>query len=219
MTAPIVRGDHQDCASGDAMRVLMLGRPGAGKGTQASRLAEMLDVLHVSTGDLVRDAIARNGPVGRRCDAYVTAGHLVPTLLMGNVVRDVFRTTDAIDRGFVLDGFPRTSDQLQILDELLEEHELDAALELEVSPELVLRRLAARGRHDDEQDVLLRRLELFEEHTRPMIESLRQRGLLISIDGSRREDEVSADLRASLERMTSIRSAEPALGASPRRIL
>jgi len=187
-------------ARAPAKRVLVLGRPGAGKGTQAQRVAQLFDILHISTGELMRDAIARDGPVGRRCDEYVSVGDLVPTLLVGNLVCNFFTHNDAIVRGFVLDGFPRTRDQLQMLDDLLDDQVLDAAIVLEVSPELVTRRLAARGRVDDEDSTIERRLELFEEETQPMIASLRARGLLWSVDGSREQDEVTAELLSALER-------------------
>lgn len=175
----------------------MLGRPGAGKGTQASRLSEALDVLHISTGELLRDAIVRDGPVGRRCSSYMAEGRLVPTLVMANIVRDSLLDSAAIDDGFVLDGFPRTLDQLRILDDLLGCRELDAALELGVSQSVALQRLIRRSRADDEPDVVARRLQDFDDDTRPMISLLDARGLLISIDGNRDEDDVTADVLAS----------------------
>jgi adenylate kinase len=179
-------------------RVLMLGRPGAGKGTQASRLSEAIDVVHISTGELLREAIVRDGPVGRRCSAYVTKGGLVPTLIVANLVRGALLDSGAVDDGFVLDGFPRTRDQLRILDELLGHRELDAALELDVVQSVALQRLVARRRSDDVPDVVVRRLQEFEEDTRPMISLLHARGLLISIDGGRDRDDITADLVANL---------------------
>jgi adenylate kinase family enzyme len=120
----------------------------------------------------VRDAIARDGPVGRRCDEYISAGDLVPTLLVGNLVCNFFEHGDAMGRGFVLDRFPHTRDQLRILDDLLDDHVLDAAIELEV----------------------------FEEETQLVISSLRARGLLWSVDGSRQQDEMTAELLSALQR-------------------
>lgn len=207
MTAYTFRGEHHGQVTGAPTRLLMIGRPGAGKGTQASRVSEIFRIAHISTGELLRDAIARNGPVGRRCRGYVTAGRLVPTVLMGNLVRDVLVATDAIDGGFLLDGYPRTLGQLQILDDLLGPRELDAALELDVSSEQIMQRLAARSRQDDIPSALLRRLEEFDDDTRPMISSLEDRGLLVSVDGDRHEDEVTADLLASLASLAEIRSA------------
>jgi adenylate kinase len=187
----------------------MLGRPGSGKGTQARRVSDVLDVLHISTGDILRDAIVRDGPVGRRCASYVAAGRLVPTLLIAHLVRDALTESGAIDDGFVLDGFPRTCDQLRILDELLGSRELHVALELDVSPALVVQRLVSRGRADDEPDIVSHRLEEFEAATRPMISILDARGLLISIDGSRDEDAVTAQLFASLFAGRAIPPARP----------
>jgi adenylate kinase len=200
MSAAATGGGGERGPTAPKKRVLVLGRPGAGKGTQARRVARFFDILHISTGELMREVIERDGPVGRRCDAYVSAGRLVPTLLVGNLVCNFFARNDAMVRGFVLDGFPRTRDQLQILDDLLDDHELDAAIELEVSAELVTKRLAARGRLDDEDGTIVRRLELFEEETQPMISSLRARGLLRSIDGSREEDDVTVELFSALQR-------------------
>jgi adenylate kinase len=194
------RGTRKDAVTAvrPSKRVLMLGRPGAGKGTQARRLSEALDVVHISTGELLRDAIVRDGPVGRRCLSYVAEGRLVPTLLMANLVRDSLFKGGAIDDGFVLDGFPRTCDQLRILDEMLGHRELAAALELDVSQSVALQRLVARCRADDEPDIGVRRLREFDDYTRPMISRLDGRGLLISIDGSREEDDVTADVVASV---------------------
>jgi adenylate kinase len=172
-------------STGSLKRVLMLGKPGAGKRTQAPRLAQALDIAHVSAGDPVRQAIARDGPVGRRCDAYVAAGRLVPTLLVASLLQDALRSTGAIDHGFVLDGFPRTLGQLQMLDELLCDHRIDAAIVLEIPWELVSERLAQRGVPDDEADTVVRRREEFEADTRPMIRVLDARGLLYSVDGGR----------------------------------
>ncbi len=200
MTVAATRGDAAGGAKAPTKRVLVLGRPGAGKGTQARRVSRFFDILHISTGELMRDAIARDGPVGRRCDEFISAGDLVPTLLVGNLVSNFFTHSDAMGRGFVLDGFPRTSDQLRILDDLLDDHVLDAAIELEVSAELATRRLAARGRVDDEDWTIKRRLEVFEEETQPVISSLRARGLLWSVDGSRQQDEVTAELLSALQR-------------------
>jgi adenylate kinase len=188
----------------------MLGRPGAGKGTQASRASEVLDVLHISAGELVRDAIARDGPVGRRCVSYVSEGRLVPTLLMANLVRNSLVESEAIDDGFVLDGFPRTRGQLRLLDDLLGRRELSAAVELDVPSAVAFQRLEARHRSDDEHDVVSRRLEEFDQETRPLISLLASRGLLISIDGSRPPDDVTAELVASLIATPAIESAHPA---------
>jgi adenylate kinase len=193
----------------EVTRVLMLGRPGSGKGTQARRLSDVLDVLHISTGDLLRSAIVRDGPVGRRCASYVAAGRLVPTLLIAHLVRDALTESGAIDDGFVLDGFPRTCDQLRILDDLLGSRDLHAALELDVSPALIVKRLVSRSRADDVSDIVSNRLAEFEADTRPMISLLDARGLLISIDGSRDADEVTAELFASLLAGCTIPSARP----------
>jgi adenylate kinase len=194
-------------------RVLMLGRPGSGKGTQASRVSDVLDVLHISTGDILRDTIDRDGPIGRRCASYVAAGRLVPTLLIAHLVRDALTESGAIDDGFVLDGFPRTCDQLRMLDQLLGSHELHVALELDVSPALVMQRLVSRNRGDDEPDVVSHRLESFEADTRPMISVLDARGLLISIDGSRDEDAVTTEVLASLPPAARPQRLAPIAGA------
>jgi adenylate kinase len=153
------------------VRVVLLGPPGAGKGTQAVRLAEKLGVPHISTGELFRHNISEGTPLGVRAKQYLDAGELVPTSLTNDLVDDRLNDSDAA-AGFILDGFPRTIDQARALHDMLERRglKLDAVLELRVPEQVLVERLAARGRADDTEDVIRNRFRVYRDETAPLLD-------------------------------------------------
>ena len=153
------------------MRVVLLGPPGAGKGTQAVKLAEKLEVPHLSTGDLFRQNIGKGTELGLEAKRYLDAGDLVPSELTNEMVDDRLSNPDT-SNGFILDGYPRSVQQAKALDDMLERRgtRLDAVLEFRVSEEVLLERLKSRGRDDDTDDVILNRMKIYRDETAPLIE-------------------------------------------------
>jgi adenylate kinase len=148
-----------------------LGPPGAGKGTQAQRLAEKLGIPHISTGDLFRHNITNETNLGVEAKKYLDAGDLVPAKLTNALVDDRLNDADAAD-GFILDGFPRSVEQAETLREMLAARntKLDAVLELRVSEDELLNRLKSRGRADDTDDVILNRMKVYRDETAPLLD-------------------------------------------------
>lgn len=184
----------------EARRIVLLGAPGSGKGTQAERLARALSVPAVSTGEMLRAAVAAGTPLGARVGGILAAGELVDDATMADVVRQRLTRPDAV-RGFLLDGYPRTQAQADTLDAILHaaDTSLDAVILVEVpEPELV-RRALGRRREDDTEEVIKTRLRVYEENTAPLVDHYRRRGLLQPVDGDRPIDEVAAAILAVLE--------------------
>ena len=175
------------------MRIVFIGAPGAGKGTQAQRLAERLDVPHLSTGEILREAVARKSSVGQIASEFLDRGELVPDSVVVRLVGERLDEPDCA-RGCLFDGFPRTLAQAEALDDLLAgmRAPLDAVLELAVRRELLVERLLARGRSDDVESTIRQRLAAFELQTLPLLEYYKNRGLLRTVDGEGDVDEVSA---------------------------
>lgn len=150
------------------MRLLLIGPPGAGKGTQAAVLSEQLGIPHVSTGDLFRAHIADETPLGLKVKEYLDSGVLVPDEITNEMARE--RLAEA-ESGFLLDGFPRNAAQADMLDEILSELEveLDAVVQLDAPEEAVVERLLARGRADDTEDVIRHRQEIYRSETAPLL--------------------------------------------------
>lgn len=184
-------------------RLVLLGPPGAGKGTQAVRLAEQLGIPAISTGDIFRANIKNGTELGRRVQDITASGALVPDELTNELVRDRLSQDDAVD-GFLLDGYPRNVAQVDALDEMLAAsgRALDLAVELTVDPQVVVERLTRRaqieGRADDTEDVVRHRLDVYAEQTAPISQVYAERGLLAQVDGLGEVDEVTARLLAVL---------------------
>jgi adenylate kinase len=175
------------------MRIVFIGPPGAGKGTQAERLVGTYHMAHLSTGDMLRAARDAKTPLGVQAEQYMSAGQLVPDDLMVALIRDRLRKADCRG-GYLLDGFPRTIAQAEALDAMLaaEKTPLDLVLELRVPEEALFERLAGRGRADDTPEVIRQRLVAYRRQTEPLLEYYGAKGLLKSIDGLGTMDEVFA---------------------------
>ena len=199
------------------MRLILLGPPGAGKGTQAQRLIAKHGIVQLSTGDMLRAAVAAGTPVGLRAKSTLERGELVPDEVVVSIIADRIDQPDA-KHGFVLDGFPRTVPQAEALDQLLAERglKLDAVLELKVDEGILLQRIekrvaemTARGekvRADDNSEVLKGRLAAYRAQTAPLVGYYAERGMLKSVDGMAAIDDIAAAIDRHLE---------PAGGAKP----
>ena len=206
------------------MNIVLLGAPGAGKGTQAALLVEEFATPHISTGDMLRAAVAAGTELGKQAKSYMDAGELVPDEVIIGLVGDRLQEPDA-ETGFILDGFPRTTAQAVALDAKLAElaRPLDAALLIDVDPEVIIKRLTSRRmckecgyigsvadekcpkcggemyqRDDDNEATVRNRLDVYQKSTSPLIDYYRGSELLVSIDGDRNPDVVYADVKAAL---------------------
>jgi adenylate kinase len=184
------------------MRVVFLGPPGSGKGTQAKLASQRLAVPSVSTGDMLRAAVEAGTPLGRKAQAVMEAGELVPDDVVIGLIRERVSEPDA-RKGFLLDGFPRTIAQAETLEKLLFEDgmALDAVVNLVVPEEVLVGRLTQRadGRADDKPETVRERLRVYREKTEPLTEFYRGRGLLVAVDALGEVAEVSGRIQRALE--------------------
>lgn len=177
-------------------RLLLIGPPGAGKGTQAGILSGLFSIPAISTGDIFRENVRNNTPLGQQAKAFMDAGNNVPDSLTNDLVRDRLGQPDC-EGGFLLDGYPRTVAQVDALDEFLASSgdALDAVVELVADVEVVIARLkkraAEQGRTDDDEAVVRHRLGVYAEQTAPLIDVYGRRGMLVSVDGIGAIDEVT----------------------------
>jgi adenylate kinase len=185
------------------IRLLLIGAPGAGKGTQAEKLAEAFQIPAISTGDIFRHNVKNETDLGKQAKAFMDRGEYVPDSLTNALVRDRLSHADAIE-GFLLDGYPRTADQVVELDDILGQQgkKLDVVVQLTADTDEVVRRLLNRaleqGRADDTEDVIRRRLEVYEEQTAPLTETYAARDLVVMIDGLGEVAEVTGRILEAL---------------------
>ena len=208
------------------MNIVLLGAPGAGKGTQAAKLIEDYGLTHISTGDMLRAAVAAGTELGKQAKTYMDSGALVPDDVIIGLVTERLQEPDT-EAGFILDGFPRTTAQAVALDAELSKlnRPLDAALLIDVDPEVIIKRLSSRRvcrtcgyigtvedtvcpkdggemyqRDDDNEETVRNRLEVYEKSTAPLIDYYRGCDLLVSVDGDRNPDEVYAEVKEALSK-------------------
>lgn len=181
------------------MRLVLLGPPGAGKGTQATLLSEKLGVPHISTGDLFRANISQGTDLGNEAKSYIDAGNLVPAELTNRMVAARVAEPDATE-GFLLDGYPRSVEQADALAKLLEDAgtPLDGVLEFRVDEDTVVQRMLARGREDDTEEVIRNRMSVYRSETAPLLEYYA--GQLTTIDAVGEIEEINARALNSLDR-------------------
>ncbi|NJR58259.1 MAG: adenylate kinase [Cyanobacteria bacterium CRU_2_1] len=181
-------------------RLIFLGPPGAGKGTQAHVLAQYCNIPHISTGEILRSAVAQRTELGQKAQAYMDKGELVPDHLMLELVRDRLSYQDATV-GWILDGFPRTVAQAKFLDVLLQEVDqaCDYVVNFDVPDEILVDRLLSRGRKDDMEEVVRHRLEVYRQQTAPLIDFYHDRDQLVTVDGNQSVETVNAELQQIIQ--------------------
>ncbi|NLG11069.1 MAG: adenylate kinase [Coriobacteriaceae bacterium] len=209
------------------MNIVLLGAPGAGKGTQAANIVTEYDVAHISTGDILRAAVKAQTPLGVEAKSYMDAGGLVPDSVVIELVKERLQENDT-EKGFILDGFPRTSTQAVALATELSElgRDIDIVIAVSVDPDVIVERLASRRlcrncsyigsasdtscpvchgemyqRDDDRAETVRNRLEVYEKATTPLIEYYRGRDLLTEVDGDRPVEEVYASIKKLLDKL------------------
>ena len=189
------------------IRLLLIGAPGAGKGTQAVKLSEAYSIPAISTGDIFRHNVKNETELGKQAKAFMDRGEYVPDSLTNDLVRDRLSQADAKE-GFLLDGYPRTAEQVAELDDILESAgtKLDVVVQLTADTDEVVRRLLNRaieqGRADDTEDVIRRRLEVYEEQTAPLTDVYANRGLLVTVDGLGEVEDVTSRILEALHART-----------------
>lgn len=189
------------------MQLIFMGPPGAGKGTQAQILAALWKIPHISTGDILRACVVAKTELGQKAQSYMDRGELVPDELLMDIVQERMNQPDA-KSGWILDGFPRTVPQAAFFDKLLcDVGDVGAssgkdcalrAVNLDVPDNILVTRLLSRGRQDDNEETIRRRLQVYREQTEPLIEFYRNREQLVAVDGDREMQEVTAELQKAL---------------------
>jgi adenylate kinase len=172
------------------VKLLFIGPPGAGKGTQAGRVAERLGIPHTSTGDMFRHHVSTGTELGKLVDSIMKAGEYVPDEITVEMLRERLAEPDAAD-GYILDGFPRTAGQVAALDGLLGEDGLDTVVVFEVEEDALVERLLARGRADDSEETIRNRFKVYQEQTAPLLDLYGDRGIVATVDGIGDIDEVT----------------------------
>ncbi|MDR2762337.1 MAG: adenylate kinase [Planctomycetaceae bacterium] len=183
------------------MRIIFIGPPGAGKGTQAGKIVDSYKLAHLSTGDMLRAATAAKTEIGLLAEKFMLNGQFVPDDVIIGIISERLNSSDC-KSGFLLDGFPRTLPQAAALDELLQKNKtpLNIVLELKVPDDELLRRLAERGRADDKPDVIKNRLKVYNEQTAPLLQYYEKQSLLKSIDGQGNINEIFNRIKETLDK-------------------
>jgi adenylate kinase len=188
----------------EGTRILLIGPPGAGKGTQALELSSAFSIPAISTGDIFRENVRNETPLGVQAKSFMDAGNNVPDSLTNDLITDRLASPDCAG-GFLLDGYPRTTDQVRHLDNFLAEHhtKLDVVVQLVAEPDIVVERLRKRaleqGRTDDDEVVVRHRLDVYAEQTAPLIDVYSARGLVAAIDGIGEIAEVTSRITDALQ--------------------
>jgi adenylate kinase len=180
------------------VRLLVIGPPGSGKGTQAARLATARGLAHISTGEMFREQMEAGTELGKRVRAIVESGAYVPDEVTVEMLSERMAAPDA-EQGFILDGFPRTLPQVTALDRLLGDDGLDLVVVLEVDDDLLVDRMLQRGRADDTEETIRGRFDLYRDQTAPLIDIYQQRGLVATVDGAGTIEEVTERILAVLD--------------------
>ena len=183
-------GDSRAKSAATKMKLLFIGPPGAGKGTQAGNVAGRLGIPHISTGEMFRDHVERGTDLGKRVEAIMAAGDYVPDEVTVAMLNERVAADDARD-GFILDGFPRTEAQVESLDRLLGDQGLDEVVVLDVDEDTLTERLLTRGRADDNEETIRNRFKVYLEQTQPLIDLYDERGLTVHVDGNGDVEEVT----------------------------
>jgi adenylate kinase len=211
------------------MRIILLGPPGSGKGTQAQRLVQRYGIVQLSTGDMLRAAVAAGTPIGLQAKHIMDAGHLVPDEVVVGIISDRIDQPDAAN-GFILDGFPRTEPQAEELDALLKKKRmaLDAVIELKVNESALLQRVETRAaetrargeevRADDTPEVLTRRLTAYRSQTEPLIHYYSDKRKLVTVDGMMTIEQVTAEIGRVLDAITAVDSKPSRKAAAKRSV-
>jgi adenylate kinase len=172
------------------VRILFIGPPGAGKGTQAARVADRLDIPHISTGDMFRHHVSSGSELGRLVDAIMKAGEYVPDEITVEMLRERLAEPDAAT-GYILDGFPRTAGQVAALDGLIGSDGLDSVVVFDVDEDALVERLLGRGRADDTEDTIRNRFKVYQEQTAPLLDIYENRRIVVTVDGLGDIDDVT----------------------------
>lgn len=188
------------------VKFVFLGPPGAGKGTQAIRIAEFYQLPHISTGDILRTNVSQTTPLGIQAKLYMSRGDLVPDKLILGMVEHRLKQPDA-ENGWILDGFPRNVNQANFIEKLLSRSNNQKAkisnplivINIEVPDEILVSRLLSRGRKDDNEETIKNRLEVYHQQTKPLIDFYQERQQLVSIDGNQSIDAVTDSLKQAVD--------------------
>jgi len=198
------------------LNIIIFGPPGSGKGTQSAKIVEKYNLIHLSTGDLMREEIANDTALGREVKKYIDKGMLVPDeIIMRELYEKASHHLDA--PGLIFDGFPRTIVQAEMLDQMLEKHgmPIDVVLSVDVSEEELFKRLMGRaedsGRSDDKTDIIWRRIEIYKEQTLPLIDFYKKQGKIVSINGMSPVEEVFGKITTAVDTYLETREIIPAI--------
>lgn len=198
------------------LNIIIFGPPGSGKGTQSAKIVEKYNLIHLSTGDLMREEIANDTALGREVKKYIDKGMLVPDeIIMRELYEKASHHLDA--QGLIFDGFPRTIVQAEMLDQMLEKHgmPIDVVLSVDVSEEELFKRLMGRaedsGRSDDKTDIIWRRIEIYKEQTLPLIDFYKKQGKIVSINGMSPVEEVFGKITTAVDTYLETREIIPAI--------